>query len=114
MAVSCSGRTRVLEQVGEKQDFEIELSRRGFRHEDFTLHVLSHDDSGLPDPWNPRYRVRVIHRPTQTAKTYDAGPRERWVACFATDLVEGRYGRPTVSQPLPTQPQSGRHRNRRS
>lgn len=37
--VLCSGQYGVLEQLGEKQDFEAELSRRGYRHEEFSLHV---------------------------------------------------------------------------
>jgi len=33
MTVRCEGDSRVMELVGEKQDFEAELSRFGFRHE---------------------------------------------------------------------------------
>jgi hypothetical protein len=39
MAVRCEGDSRVMEQLGEKQDFEAELSRQGLKHEDFVLHV---------------------------------------------------------------------------
>jgi len=37
MTVHCEGDCRLLEQLGEKQDFEAELSRLGFRHEEFTF-----------------------------------------------------------------------------
>jgi hypothetical protein len=39
MAVHSEGDTWVMEQLGEKQDFEAELSRLGYRHEDFILRV---------------------------------------------------------------------------
>jgi len=96
MSVLCSGQTRVLEQLGEKQDFEAELSRRGFRHEEFTLHVESSRKPDARAGWDPRYEVKVTHTPTQTVKAYRAGPRERWVARFAQDLAGGLYGEPSV------------------
>jgi len=40
MTVHCEGACRVIEQLGEKQEFEIALSRLGFRHEHFELHVM--------------------------------------------------------------------------
>jgi hypothetical protein len=39
MAVHSEGDTWVMEQLGKKQDFEAELSRLGYRHEDFILRV---------------------------------------------------------------------------
>jgi len=97
MSVACSGNTRVLEQLGEKQDFEAELGRRGFRHEEFALHVGPCDGSGSRAAWNPRYEVKVRHMPTQTVRVYRGGPRENWVARFRKDLVDGLYGQPTYS-----------------
>ena len=38
MTVRCEGDSRVMEMVGEKQDFEAELSRFGFRHEDSNIY----------------------------------------------------------------------------
>ena len=107
MSVACSGNTRVLEQLGEKQDFEAELSRRGFRHEEFTLHVGPGSDSRAP--WNPRYEVKVAHTPTQTVKAYRAGPRENWVARFTKDLVDGLYGEPSLPRAA-TRGMPGRHK----
>ncbi|HTS24001.1 MAG TPA: hypothetical protein VMN79_19595 [Casimicrobiaceae bacterium] len=96
MSVMCMGRTRVLEQLGEKQDFEAELSRRGFRHEDFSLHVLPERTSAGGAGWDPRYEVSVSHAPTRTVRVYKAGPREDWVGRFAKDLVRGLYGEPSL------------------
>ena len=39
MTVRCTGESRLLEHVGEKQDFECELTSQGLRHEDFELRV---------------------------------------------------------------------------
>ena len=39
MTVHCEGDCRVIEQLGEKQDFESELSRLGFKHEHFMLFI---------------------------------------------------------------------------
>jgi len=39
MTVRCVGDCRLLEQVGEKQDFECMLTSRGLRHEEFVLRV---------------------------------------------------------------------------
>jgi hypothetical protein len=112
MSVLCSGRTRVVEQLGEKQDFEAELSRRGFRHEEFTLHVRPSGNRTSRAGWDTRYEVRVTHAPTQTVRAYHGGPRENWVARFARDLSGGLYGEPTLSRscvaPHVTQ---GRHRS---
>ena len=40
MTVYCEGDCSLVEQLGEKQEFEVELTRLGFKHEDFTLQVL--------------------------------------------------------------------------
>jgi hypothetical protein len=109
MSVLCSGQFGILEQLGEKQDLEAELSRRGFRHEEFTLHVE-------PDPryrsragWNPCYEVKVTHAPTQTVRSYPGGTRQNWVAGFAKDLIDGLYGEPSVPRaPAPTLPRGYR------
>jgi len=96
MSVLCSGQTAVLEQLGEKQDFEAELSRRGYRHEEFTLHVEPHHRFGSRAEWNPRYEVKVTHAPTQTVRSYTGGGREIWVARFTRDLIAGLYGEPSL------------------
>jgi hypothetical protein len=108
MSVVCTGRARVIEQLGEKQDFETELSRRGFRHEDFTLHVEAAKAPRSKAAWNPRYDVEVRHAPTQTIRAYRGGPRTNWVSSFAKDLLAGRYGEPTVRLAMPEAGRRGR------
>jgi hypothetical protein len=99
MSVLCSGQMGVLEQLGEKQDFEAELSRRGYRHEEFTLHVEPDRRFASRAGWNPRYEVKVTHAPTQTVRSYLGGTRQNWVARFAKDLTAGLYGEPTLRSP---------------
>lgn len=96
MSVLCSGQSGVLEQLGEKQDFETELSRRGYRHEEFTLHVERDRRFGSRGGWNPRYEVKITHAPTQTVRSYVGGTRQNWVATFTRDLMAGLYGEPTL------------------
>ena len=110
MSVLCSGESKALEQLGEKQDFEAELSRRGFRHEEFTLHVESGKESGSHAKWSPRYEVKVTHAPTRTVKAYRGGPRENWVARFTGDLVGGVYGEPSLPRAAPRAMPSGHKR----
>src|SRR5690349_24359738 len=102
MSVVCKGQSAVLEQLGEKQDFETELSRRGYPHEEFTLDVQPDPRLGSRSGWNPRYEVKVTHAPTQTVRSYPGGARQSWVARFAKDLTGGLYGAPTL--PAPTSP----------
>lgn len=101
MSVACSGQTRVVEQLGEKQDFETELSRRGFTHEQFALHVESAPGPDRAKMWNQDYEVRVTHAPTRSVKTYHGGPRENWVARFSRDLLIGFYGQPSARRVQP-------------
>ena len=109
MSVLCSGQTTVLEQLGEKQDFEAELSRRGYRHEEFTLHVEPDGRFGSHSVWNPRYEVKVTHAPTQTVRSYTGGSRHNWVARFAKDLIGGLFGEASVPRaPSPTIPRGHR------
>jgi hypothetical protein len=103
MSVLCSGQTGALEQLGEKQDFEAELSRRGYRHEEFTLYVAADPRYRSRAGWNPRYEVKVTHTPTQTVRSYLGGTRQNWVARFTKDLVGGLYGEPSLPRP-PSQP----------
>ena len=96
MSVLCSGQYGILEQLGEKQDFEAELSRRGYRHEEFSLHVDTDRRLGYRAGWNPRYDVKVTHTPTDTVCSYAGGASQDWVAHFAKDLIAGLYGEPTL------------------
>jgi len=107
MSVACTGDVRVIEQLGEKQDFEAELSRRGFRHEDFALQIARVAASGAG--WDPRYDVAVIHVPTRSKRIYQAGPRRNWVSAFIKDLIGGLYGPPTLSRSAEVPPLVRRH-----
>jgi len=111
MSVACTGRVRIVEQLGEKQDFEAELSRRGFRHEEFALHVEAVKSARSAAGWDSGYEVEVHHEPTQDVRTYRGGPRRNWVSSFVKDLVAGRYGEPTLPWSGAAQDLS-RHRRR--
>lgn len=98
MAVCCAGDTWGMEQIGERQDFECELSRLGFRHEDFALHVRRADAPGARSGWTANYAVRVTNIPTSRNIFYWGGPGERWVEEFVADVENGIYGRPTIER----------------
>jgi hypothetical protein len=107
MAVRCEGDSRVMEQVGEKQDFESELSRLGFRHEDFSLYVRRANASGGSANWTANYAVCVTNTTTQRRNIYWGGPGERWVSEFAADIVKGLYGQPSTRRDASWKPRSG-------
>ena len=92
MTVRCEGDSRVMELVGEKQDFEAELSRFGFAHEDFDLCVRRASLAAGQSPWVSNYAVQVTHVTTHKCNVYWGGPCENWVAQFLLDLVNGVYG----------------------
>ena len=97
MPVYAEGDVWVMEQLGHRQDFEAELSRRGFRHEDFTLHIRQASPAGRKPAWTAGgYAVRVTHIPTRRSTIYRAGPRDDWVARFKEDLAMGVFGHPSV------------------
>jgi hypothetical protein len=87
-----------MELVGEKQDFEAELSRFGFRHEDFSLCVRRASPQG-GSPWVANYAVQVTNVTTRKCNVYWGGPRENWVAQFVLDLGNGLYGESTQIRP---------------
>jgi hypothetical protein len=95
MTVRCDGDSRVMELVGEKQDFEAELSRFGFRHEDFSLCVRRARAQGRESSWISNYAVQVTNVASRKCNVYWGGPRENWVAQFVLDLVNGLYGEPS-------------------
>jgi hypothetical protein len=101
MAVRCGGDPWEMEQVGEKQDFECELSRLGFKHEDFALHVRRASALGTRTAWTANYAVRVTNIPTARHLFYWGGPGEHWVEEFVADVESGIYGRRPV-RPLAT------------
>ena len=92
MTVHCEGDCRLVEQLGEKQDFEAELSRLGLRHEDFTLHVLRRVSEDRSAAWDQSYLVTVTNVVADRSHVYEGGPRQKWVAQFSRDLTLGSYG----------------------
>jgi hypothetical protein len=96
MSVQCEGDVWVMEQIGEKQDFESALSRLGFRHEDFDLCVRRPKASGASAAWVMHYAVQVRHAASGRRNIYWGGPKEQWVAQFAADLIQGMYGPPPL------------------
>jgi hypothetical protein len=90
MTVHCEGACRVIEQLGEKQEFEIALSRLGFRHEHFELHVMR--NAAQPAEEND-YSVTVVNVMTQRQQVYRGGPRWEWVQECTRDLATGFFGR---------------------
>jgi len=94
MTVHCEGECAVLEQLGERYEFETELTRHGFRHEDFALHVMRERPRPPKSEWVQRYAVTVVNVRADRRKVYRGGGRQRWVAEFARDLADGAFAAP--------------------
>ena len=92
MTVHCEGDCRVIEQLGEKQDFESELSRLGFRHEDFILYI-GVVSSKAPGQVHYDYSVTVANVETGQQRVYHGGPRHDWVKECSRDLASGVFGK---------------------
>ena len=99
MSVVAKGDVWVMEQVGEKQDFESELTRLGFEHEDFALQVERPRTGAANARWSSNYAVQVTNVRTGKYNIYWGGPSENWVVRFATDLARGAFGDPTALRP---------------
>ena len=90
MTVRSEGDVWVMEQLGEKQDFEAELSRLGFPHEDFILRVRRARPA-TAGFWASHYAVRVTNCQSTKSNIYWGGLGENWVAQFARDLADGFF-----------------------
>ena len=101
MTVRCEGDSWIMEQLGEKQDFEAELSRLGLHHEDFALHVRRGGLGGINRSWDANFAVRVSNVVTGSRRIYWGGPGEDWVAQFVTDVAKGKYGDTPIRGRLP-------------
>ena len=111
MTVHCVGETRLIDQLGEKQDFECVLTRHGRPHEDFTLRVRREATDGAAAAWSHEYCVSVTHRPADATRVYRGGPGRDWVGQFAADLSQGAYPvAPHGAPPEPCSPSSLRER----
>jgi hypothetical protein len=101
MTVRCEGDFRVMEQLGEKQDFESELSRLGFAHESFMMYVRSARAQGSSTNWLADYAVCVTNTTTKRSNVYWGGPCKHWISEFAADVASGLYGLPDLSLAVP-------------
>ena len=95
MTVHSEGDTWIMEQLGEKQDFEAELSRLGIRHEDFTIRVRRARPASTSS-WAYHYAVRVTNCLSAKSNIYWGGAGENWVAQFTRDLADGLFGQTPV------------------
>jgi len=96
MAVRAEGYCWVMEQLGEKQDFESELSRLGYLHENFALRVRHARSDHLGDEWTANYFVCVRQVRTSRSNVYLGGPSANWVEQFSADLAAGVFGAPQM------------------
>jgi hypothetical protein len=98
MGVRCEGDCKAMEQLGEKQDFEAELSRLGFPHEAFMLYVRRASTTSVVDSWTTTYAVFVTNTVTKRRSLYWGGPGKRWISDFVADARTGLYGPPEMSR----------------
>jgi hypothetical protein len=112
MAVQCEGDCWIMEQLGEKQDFEAQLSRLGFRHEDFALDVRRADLGRASKAWTSHYAVRVSNLAIGKRNIYWGGPGENWVAQFVVDAGRGFYGEPMLKFTEPSRAALARNARR--
>jgi hypothetical protein len=91
LTVHCEGDCHIVEQLGEKQDFEAALSRLGFRHEHFTLHVVRIDPRG--SAWGKQgYSVTVANVVNERHRVYRGGSSQDWISQCTRDLEGGFFG----------------------
>lgn len=95
MSVIARGDVWVMVQVGEKDDFEWELTRLGFEHEHFERVERPHL-RGPNERWDPNYAVHVTNVRTGQSIVYWGGPSGNWVVRFASELAHGAFGEPTI------------------
>lgn len=100
MSVRCTGDNRLLEQVGEKREFECLLSSWGLPHENFELRVRRVRHRQLGDAWSCDYAVSVTRTDSDVRHVYLGGPSYRWIQRFAADLANGKYGAHTSGSSL--------------
>lgn len=95
MTVHCEGDCWLVEQLGDKQDFEAELTRQRYKHEDYTLDVLRETAPGKKVQSSQYYAVTVSNVVSGQRQVYYGGPGENWVAQFSADLARGCYRAPS-------------------
>ena len=72
-----------MEQLGEKLDFEAELSRNGIKHEAFALHVLRRTVKGRKAGSTQEYSVTATNVVTERRHVYEGGAEANWVGQFS-------------------------------
>jgi hypothetical protein len=110
MAVRCEGDIRLMEQLGERQDFEAELSRAGIAHEDFVLYVRRVQAKGRAASWSSGYAVCVTRTGAMRQNIYWGGLDQQWLPAFVADLRAGMYARDAGHdhEPAAMQPRTSR------
>jgi len=104
MTVQCEGDCPLIDQTGEKQDFEVALTRFHLPHEAFALEVVRLPGAMGSWDWGLRYRVTVRHIPTGDSLMYLATPSCSWVGSFRDDVERGRCRFLSPSPPHVSQP----------
>lgn len=90
MTVRWAGDCRLLEQLGDKQDFECALTALDLPPEDFALKAVRMTNRELGPQWSQDYRVTVTCLAGGFRHVYIGGPRHRSVARCAEDLAPAR------------------------
>ena len=106
MAVHCEGDCPLIDQTGEKQDFEVALTRFRLPHEAFALQVVRVPGTFGSWDWGLHYRVTVRHIPSGQSLMYLATPSRSWVGSFRDDVERGRCSFVSTSAPPANQGQS--------
>jgi hypothetical protein len=97
MTVYREGDCSLVEQLGEKQEVEAELTRLGFKHEDFTLHVLRQVPQAQRRPESNGYSATVSNVASGHSRVYQRCPKRNWVTQSSLDPANGVYG-PTAAE----------------
>ena len=89
MGVEWHGDHKLLEELGEKQEFERELGRLGYNPSEFIVVVRREPDVQGPGGIHPvRYKVHVTRLGAdQETLTFNGGHGNAWVAQFVQDAA---------------------------
>ena len=92
MTVHCEGECRLIEQTGEKQDFEAVLGRLALPHENFVLQVRRLRKYGRDAEPGLDYQVTVTALAPERLRMYQGSAAQSWVAQVTLDLESGFFG----------------------
>ena len=93
MRVVWQGDHKLLDESGEKQDFERELKRLGYDPSQFLVVVRREPDVAEPDGLQPiRYKVHVTQLGPDHETLTLSGGQGAWVAPFVRDATNRSRG----------------------